>query len=201
MTELRGAPASDLWRYTADLLYVLENPVVREAFFPCGGLEYAVEPARSQDERAILDIIEQHENSVAARYLTRWWKEAPETFAVARDRKGSVAGFYIVFDPMSVPGRLCREDPVTCEWLDHLDQQPMPRQQRALFLRRWLSADGGEAPSAVQAACWVDVKRKSGAPSEPAAGVSGASRPGTVCRGGAKVGISCTQRSQRSGRQ
>jgi hypothetical protein len=36
----------------------------------------------------------------------------------------------------------------------------MPRQQRALFLRRWLSADCGEAPSAVQAACWVDVKRK-----------------------------------------
>jgi len=36
----------------------------------------------------------------------------------------------------------------------------MPRQQRALFLRRWLSTTTGEAPSPVQAACWVDVKRK-----------------------------------------
>ncbi len=160
MTELRGAPASDLWRYTADLLYVIENPVVREAFFPSGGLEYGVEPARLQDERAILDIIERHENSVTARYLTRWWSEAPETFSVTRDRRGSVAGFYFVFDPVNVPGRLCREDPVTCAWLNHLDEQPMPRRQRALFLRRWLSAEDGEAPSAVQAACWVDVKRK-----------------------------------------
>jgi hypothetical protein len=160
MKELRRAPASDLWRYTADLLYVLENPVVREAFFPRGGMECAVEPARSQDGQAILDIIEQHENSVTARHLTRWWSEAQETFAVARDRKGSVAGFYLVFDPANVPARLCREDPITSEWLDHLDQHPMPRQQRALFLRRWLSADGGEAPSAAQAACWVDVKRK-----------------------------------------
>jgi len=69
-------------------------------------------------------------------------------------------GFYFIFDPNSVPGRICREDPVTGEWLEHLNQHPMPRRQRALFLRRWLSADSGEAPSGVQATCWVDVKRK-----------------------------------------
>src|SRR5580704_5924854 len=160
MTELRGAPASDLWRYTADLLYLLENPVVREAFFPSSAQEYAVEPARIQDAQPILDIIDRHENSVAACYMRRWWSEAPETFAVARDRNGSVAGFYCVFDPANVPGRLCGEDPVTRAWLNHLDRQPLPRRQRALFLRRWLSAEDGEAPSPVQAACWVDVKRK-----------------------------------------
>jgi len=160
MTELRSAPASDLWRSTADLLYLLENPVVREAFFPSSGQEYAVEPARIADERAIVEIIERHESLVMAGYLKRWWSEAPETFAVARDRTGSVAGFYLVFDPTRVPGRLCREDPVSRAWLDHMDQQPMPRQQSALFLRRWLSAQDGEAPSPVQAACWVDVKRK-----------------------------------------
>ena len=137
ITELRGAPASDYWRYTADLLYVLENPGVREAFFPSGGVEYVVEPAGSQDERAILDIIERHENSASADHLRRWWNGAPETFVVARDREGSVAGFYFVFDPKGVRPRLCREDPVTSAWMDHLDRQPMPRQQRALFLRRW----------------------------------------------------------------
>ena len=160
MAELRSAPPSDFWRYTADLLYVLENPVVREAFFPSSGLEYAVEPAGAHDERAIVAIIEQHENSVSASYLTKWWREAPETFVVARDRNGSVAGFYFVFDPTNVSARLCREDPVTSAWMDHLERQPMPRPQRALFVRRWLSADGGESPSAVQASFWVDIKRK-----------------------------------------
>ncbi len=160
MTELRGAPAAHLWRYTADLLYLLENPVVREAFFPSSGHEYAVEPARVEDGEAILAIIDRHETAAGARHLKAWCKEAPETFAVARDRNGSVAGFYCVFDPANVPARLCGQDPVTRAWLNHLDTQPLPRQQRALFLRRWLSAQDGEAPSPVQAACWVDVKRK-----------------------------------------
>jgi hypothetical protein len=160
MTELPAAPESDLWRYTADLLYLLENPVVREAFFPSSGQEYAVEPARTKDAQAILDIIDRHENAVAARYMRRWWSEAPETFSVARDRNGCVAGFYCIFDPATLTGRLCGEDPVTRAWLKHLERQPLPRQQRALFLRRWISAEDGEAPSPVQAACWVDVKRK-----------------------------------------
>ncbi len=109
MTELRAAPASNLWRYTADLLYLLENPVVREAFFPSSGHEYAVEPARIEEGDAILDIIDAHENLATARYLKMWWTESPETFSVARNRNGSVAGFYCVFDPVqrvrpAVPG-------------------------------------------------------------------------------------------------
>jgi hypothetical protein len=160
MTQLRGAPASEMWRCTADLLYVLENPVVREAFFPSGRVEYAVEPARPSDEKAVLEIIAKHENPENAGHLSQWWKEAPETFAVARGQDGCVAGFYVIFQPENVPARLCRHDPLTRAWLDHLNRQPMPRQQCALFLRRWLSADAGEAPSPAQAACWVDVKRR-----------------------------------------
>ncbi len=159
-SELRAAATSDLWRCTADLLYVLENPVVREAFFPTGAQEYVVEPARSRDERQILEIIDRHERPETARWLATWWTRTPETFVVARDRKGMVVGFYCAFDPSRYPARSYREDPVTRRWMEHLDAQPLPRQQRALFLRRWLAIETGEAPSAVQAACWVDLKRK-----------------------------------------
>jgi hypothetical protein len=31
---VREAATSELWRYTADILYLIDNPVVREAFFP-----------------------------------------------------------------------------------------------------------------------------------------------------------------------
>jgi hypothetical protein len=159
MSELRSAATPDLWRCTADLLYLLENQLVREAFFPTGAQEYAVEPARSQDERAILEIITRHESPAMGRLLVQWWTRAPETFAVTRDLKGMVAGFYCAFDP-SRYARRQGDDPIVRRWIDHLDQQPVPRQQRALFLRRWLAAETGEAPSAVQAACWIDLKRK-----------------------------------------
>ena len=160
MVELRAALPPDLWRCTADLLYLLENPIVREAFFPTGGQEYTLEPAVPQDERAILAIIDRHESPAASASLARWWTQAPETFVVTRDRKATVVGFYCAFDPRRFPARFYRDDAVVRPWLEHLHRQPLLRHQRALFLRRWLAADTGEGPSAVQAACWIDLKRK-----------------------------------------
>ncbi|HVD60004.1 MAG TPA: winged helix-turn-helix domain-containing protein, partial [Gemmatimonadaceae bacterium] len=159
MSALRTAAKPDLWRCIADLLYLLENPVIREAFFPTGSQEYAVEPAQPQDDAAITQIIGDHEGPAMSRSLIQWWKRAPETFVVVRDRKGAVAGFYCALDPAVHP-RLNPEDPIVRAWIGHLDQEPLPRQQCALFLRRWLSAKDGEVPSAVQAACWIDLKRK-----------------------------------------
>lgn len=160
ISELRSAALPELWRCTADLLYLLENPVVREAFFPTGAQEYAVEPAEPDDERQILDIIDSHETPSMARSLAGWWRRAPDTFMVTRDHKGRVAGFYCAFDPSRFAARVHREDPITRAWTEHLDRQPLSQKQRALFMRRWLAAETGESPSAVQAACWIDLKRK-----------------------------------------
>ena len=158
--ELRSASEADLWRYTADLLYILENPVVREAFFPTGSNDYAVEPARAQDRGAVEEIIHAHEGPLGEACLARLWNYAPETFCVARDRTGVAVGFYCAFDPRTIPANAYKGDPVVRKWLQHLDENPIPRKQRAFFLRRWLSRDQGEGPSAVQAACWLDAKRK-----------------------------------------
>ena len=42
----REAPAAELWRCTADLLYLMRNPVIREAFFPGDATCFAVWPSR-----------------------------------------------------------------------------------------------------------------------------------------------------------
>ena len=159
LSELRAAGSSDLWRCTADLLYMLENPVVREAFFPTGAQEYTMEPAQAKDEPEILEIIAGHEPSAMAAPLMEWCRRARETFVVARDRKDAVAGFLCLLDPVR-HGRLRIDDPIVRAWMDHLRENPLPRQQRALFLRRWLSAENGESPSPVQAACWIEIKQK-----------------------------------------
>lgn len=157
--ELEKASSNEFWRYTADMLYLLDNPVIREAFFPSGTLPYTVEPARAEDGNAIHAICERHEGLEAAACLSRWWTVARATFSAAYDPSGKIAGFYCLFEPGSIPRRLLQQDPVTKGWLAHLRQDPIPKGQRVLFLRRWLSESTGEVPSAVQAACWLDIKR------------------------------------------
>jgi uncharacterized protein (DUF934 family) len=158
-SETREAAPAELWRYTADMLYLIDNPVVREAFFPSGTQPLAVEPARSDDGAAVSAITRRHEGREAAALLERWWAEAPGTFSVIRDRDGDVAGFFSLFEGGMLRPSLVAGDPVLEAWARDLLDNPLPKGQTALGLRRWLDAERGELPCASQAACWLDVKR------------------------------------------
>jgi hypothetical protein len=157
--EAREAGATELWRYTADMLYLIDNPVVREAFFPSGTQPLAVEPAAETDAGAIASIAGKHEGPEAAALLERWWNEEPDTFSVVRDRDGTVAGFLSVFEGHQLKRSIVGGDPILEAWARDLAVNPLPKGQVALGLRRWLDADAGEGPCATQAAAWLDVKR------------------------------------------
>lgn len=157
--ELRGAAREELWTYTADMLHLLENPVVRDAFFPSDAQQLYTEPARREDGAGIHEIIARHENPESAEILAGWWEWRPSAFHVVREGGGSVAGFYCMFDPEAVAPRTLEGDPVARCWWRHFRKTRGSRSDRVLFVRRWLSRDHGEAPSPVQAACWLDIKR------------------------------------------
>ncbi len=157
--EVRDAVPAELWRYTADMLYLIENPVVREAFFPSGAQPLAVEPARRDDVEAIAAIAHRHDAPEAAELLDAWWEEHPTTFSVVRDRDGIVTGFLSLLGIEQIRGARAFADPVVDAWSRHLRDNPLPKGQIALGLRRWLDAEKGELPCASQAACWLDVKR------------------------------------------
>jgi DNA-binding response OmpR family regulator len=157
--EVARASNQEMWRYTADLLYIVENPIVREAFFPTTEHLYSVEPAMSDDGPAIAAIIGRYEPPASRSVLDAWWQSLPGAFRVARDRLGAVAGFYVICQMDQVSHRLVEEDPLTRQWWDHLRRHPVARGQRVLFFRSLLARDYGDAPSPVQAACWLDLKR------------------------------------------
>ncbi len=159
VAEARGAASGDLWRYTADMLYLIDNPVVREAFFPSGTQPLAVEPPRADDIAVVRSIARRHEGAEAAAVLERWWDVAPQTFSVVRDRDGEVTSFFSLLDHRLMRRSPVPDDPVVALWSRHLRDSPLPPGQVALGLRRWLDADRGELPCASQAACWLDVKR------------------------------------------
>ena len=157
--ELPSVAPADFWRYTADMLYLLENPNLREALFPTTEHAYWLEDATPADASAIEGIVRRHEPAAAAAHLLAWWEHAPQGFRVVRDRDGAVVGFSLLFEPDRVSYGAIEADPVTRGWRDHLRRDPVPRGQRVLFHRRWLSAAEGERLSGIQAACWLDVKR------------------------------------------
>lgn len=158
--ELRTAPPADLWRYIADLLYLIEHPAVREAFFPTGSYQYAVESARPADHVRIAAIARMHQPSEAAAITQMWWDAMPSAFRVARDADGLPAAFQCLCEATSVPAWLLAADPVAATWREHLRANPVPRGQQVLFLRHMLAADGGEATTPAHAALILDLKRR-----------------------------------------
>ena len=157
--EVTRASNQDMWRYTADLLYILQNPIVREAFFPTTDHLYSVEAARPADASAIAQIAERHMPPASATVIGTWWRLAPDAFRVLHDRLDTVAGFYMVCEIDRVSHRLVEEDLVLARCWQHHRSHPVPRGQRVLFMRAFLARDYGEAPSPVQAASWLDIKR------------------------------------------
>lgn len=157
--ETRDVAPAELWRYTADMLYLIDNPVVREAFFPSASQPLSVEPATAADGAAVRAIAGRHEGHDAAAIIERWWSEKPEMFSMVRDRDGSAAGFFLLVDGGMLRRAQVRGDPVLETWARDLHDHPLPKGQVALGLRRWLDAENGELPCATQAACWLDVKR------------------------------------------
>ncbi|MET4182080.1 hypothetical protein ABIB94_004184 [Bradyrhizobium sp. JR7.2] len=159
--EFRNAGASEVWRYTADMLYIIENPVTRDAFFPPNTHLLAVETASPADGPAIEAIVARHEGDEAAAWLLGWWRRAPRAFRVVRDQQGTLTGFYVLFEPSSGDCDVAsaEADPVVGSWLAHLRRIPVASGERVLFCLRWLGAANGEAPSSEQGAVWLDMKR------------------------------------------
>lgn len=156
--EVTRASSHELWRYTADLLYILQNPIVREAFFPTTEHQLSPEFAKPSDAPAIAAIVAAWEPPASVAVLDAWWRREPGAFRVMRDREGAVAGFHILAELDHLSHGLLEADPVARRCWEHLRREPVPRGQRVLLNRVWMARDHGEAPSPVQAACWLDVK-------------------------------------------
>src|SRR5215471_10925480 len=107
------------WRHTADLLFLLERPVLREAFFPSGAT-LPVERARPADRDAILDIARIHDGDSGAAIMSEWWKQAAHMFSVARGSAGEVVGFYVMARHKDIPRSLTGCDPLLAVWLSYV---------------------------------------------------------------------------------
>jgi len=142
------------WRYTADILFLIQNPFLREGFFPSGPQPLALEPATPADEPAVHQLVETAAPEREA--LLAWWRYHPDAFRIVRDRDGGACGLFVMIRASDLNEAVDACDPVAAAWRrDVVLRDP----SAALFARRWLDRDVGEAPCLSQAASWVDCKR------------------------------------------
>jgi hypothetical protein len=155
--QYRQAPRSELWRCTADVLYLLENQNLREGFFPTAESSVSVEPARASDWTSIAATIHHFDGAHSRQALEQWWRYHPDSFFVVRDEQGGVQGFYQAIVASKVHKNVLAKDPLAASWA-----RDLPRSEdrtATLWVRRSLDRDTGEGPSSGQAACWLDIKR------------------------------------------
>jgi DNA-binding CsgD family transcriptional regulator len=146
------------WQSTADLLHLVQNPLIRNAYAPPGMLQHPAEQARSEDHDEIVAIARRFTGEESARLAGRWWQARRDTFAVVRAADGGVAAFSVTatVDDRAGPAR---EDPLVRAVADHLREDPMPPGTGAVLLRWALGRRHGERPTPEVATLVVDLKR------------------------------------------
>lgn len=158
--ELAGAGAVARWASVADMIALVDEPLVREAFLPSSVQHHAVETARPDDREAILSIVARHELA-QVELMTAWWEAVPDAFRVARSPRGEVVAFTILCGLEAVPRRLLEDDPFCAPWRDHLRAHPVLPTERVLLARLALAWSTGAAPSPCFAALLRDTERAS----------------------------------------
>ena len=156
--EVAGAARAQRWRYMADLLYLVDRPQVREAFFPAEGEVHGVEAARPSDGPAILALARAFDQGGAAG-VEAWWAALPNAFHVVRAPAGGILAFHAFALAAEADAALRGRDPQTNRWLAHLRTGGISADPPVFFNLRVLAAGGGEAPSPPAIACWLDAKR------------------------------------------
>ncbi len=158
-TEVTAARNAHLWRYTADMLYLVDQPTLRNAFFPGEPALHSVEAARPEDGPALLRLVED-QDPPDVEGVRAWWEEFPRSFRLIRGAPGEVAAFYTILPAALVSARLRARDPVVDRWCRDLRASGgLPPGAPALFARRLLAREAGDGSALLRAACWLDAKR------------------------------------------
>ncbi len=147
------------WAATADLLHLVQNPVVRSAFLPPAGVQHPVEAATAADLPDVLAITDRHLGADERAWLKRWWRHHPEGLSVSRGPAGGVQAFSMVVEVSAVAPELRRDDPAVSAMAADLQARPLRSGGRALLNRRMLTAERGEQPCPELALMIVDLKR------------------------------------------
>ncbi|MCV2489316.1 helix-turn-helix transcriptional regulator [Geodermatophilus sp. YIM 151500] len=154
---LGHAPHGPDWETTADLLHLVQNPLIRNAYAPPGRLQHPAERVRAEDRDRILAITRRFAGPGSARLAERWWRARRDAFSVVRGGDGDVVAFSATTAVDGCDG--LGEDPVVRGVAARLRTDPLPPGAQALLFRWALGCRFGERTTPEVATLVVDLKR------------------------------------------
>ena len=159
--QVRKELETPRWASVADMIALVEEPLVREAFFPSAVQHYAIETARAGRRDG------DRGDHGASRVRRRGRAHAglvgggPAAFRVARSPRGDVVAFTLLCELSQVPRRLLADDPLCVAWRAHLRARPVAAGEEVLLARQTLAWATGSASSPCFAALLRDLERAS----------------------------------------
>ncbi|HYQ15811.1 MAG TPA: ATP-binding protein, partial [Polyangiaceae bacterium] len=143
------------WQHAADALFLLEQDLIREAFFPTAHGSVVVQRAQAHDWPEVASICSAYDSAEGAAVIEAYFRDALQDVHVARSERGEVVAFYVLSKSDQVSESLLARDTLLARWVaDH----PRPAAP-ALLLRRLLARPDRATRAEAHAACVLDLKR------------------------------------------
>jgi hypothetical protein len=101
-----------------EMSHLIENQAIKWGFGWEGSVDYRIDQVRPGDPEQILDRLPDYKLAEWWELAQRFFAEAPQRVAVARDRDEFVQGFMICMSPETAPA-FADEDPLIGPWLLH----------------------------------------------------------------------------------
>jgi AAA ATPase domain len=101
-----------------DMVHLIENEAIKWGFGWEGSAEYRIDDLMPGDAEVIHEVLIERRVGAWWPLTSRFFEEAPERVAVARDGDDRVAGFMVCMTPTTAPA-FAHEDPLLGPWLAH----------------------------------------------------------------------------------
>jgi hypothetical protein len=101
-----------------ELAHLIDNPTIKWGFGWEGSIDFRIDVVRPGDVEFVARVFMKRGHTDWWRYSSRFWDEAPERIAVARDREDRFSGFTISMSPKTAPD-FAASDPLLGPWLAH----------------------------------------------------------------------------------
>jgi DNA-binding response OmpR family regulator len=153
-----GSPTTS-WRPIADLLHLIDHPLLHEAVFPFAGPRPDVGPAAEPDLAQVAAIAGAHLPSTSSAALVAAARAGVGQLRVSRAGMEQVAGFMSLLDRASLASRPLADEPTVAAVRAHLRRHPLPGNQDVLVVPAPMSVHSGERRDEHTAALWIDLNR------------------------------------------